>query len=165
LGVLFIAATVSSIIGLVFYARILNNPDYLLSGPTGAGQIAGGALAELILVGTAVGTSLVLFPLLRRRDETLALGYVAFRLLEAVVIVTAIISFPSVLSLRQTIEDGASMDAAAVLELYGIIEQLSAVGLALALPIATFEMVLADYLIVGGFKTSSSVLRPVAVAT
>jgi hypothetical protein len=57
-----------------------------------------------------VGTSLVFFPLLKQRDETMALGYVTFRLLEAVLIVIGIISFLCLLSLRQAYVAGGQLE-------------------------------------------------------
>lgn len=223
LGVLFIVADVAAVIGLVLYGPILNNPDYLTQGPTSAGQIAGGALAELILAAAAVGTSITFFPLLKKRDETVALGYVTFRLFEAVLIVLGAISLLAMVTLRQAIADGTGMEAAAiqgigtalvaihdwtfilgphfmfgintmlytsllyqtrlvprplatlglvgatsvlvsaVLVMFGIIQQLSVAGGVLSLPVAAFELSLAVYLIIKGFRASSMVLKPAAI--
>jgi len=55
-GVLFILAAVSSIIGLILYDPILSGPDYLVNGAAHANQVVLGALMELILVVSAVGT-------------------------------------------------------------------------------------------------------------
>jgi hypothetical protein len=224
LGTLFIVAAAASVIGLVLYGPILNNSDYLLEGPTSANQIVGGALAELVLAAAAVGTSITFYPLLRRRNETVALGYVTFRLFEAVLIVIGLLSLLSLLSLRQAVASGAGIDApavmgvgtamlaihdwtfilgpnfmlgintalyssllyrsgliprplatlglvgstavflAALLEMFGVIRQVSVAGGVLSLPVAAFEMSLAIYLIVKGFKETSPVLRPVPVS-
>ncbi len=50
LGVLYIIATVSAIIGLLLYDPILNGPDYLMNGSEHANQVILGAVFELILV-------------------------------------------------------------------------------------------------------------------
>jgi hypothetical protein len=47
-----------------------------------------------------IGTAVTLFPILKRQDEGLALGYVGGRLLEAVIVVIGIISVLSVVRLR-----------------------------------------------------------------
>nr|WP_256566066.1 DUF4386 domain-containing protein [Deinococcus sp. QL22] len=46
-----------------------------------------------------------------------------------------------------------SVFAAGLLELFGIIEQISAWGVGLALPVAAYEMMLAGWLLVKGLKT------------
>ena len=49
IGILFIAAAVTAIIGLVLYDPILNNPDYLIKGAENGNKIILGAVFELIL--------------------------------------------------------------------------------------------------------------------
>ncbi|MGF7050567.1 hypothetical protein J2T13_005117 [Paenibacillus sp. DS2015] len=108
-GVLFILAAVSAIIGLLLYDPILNGPDYLIKGSEHANQVILGALIELILVISAVGTATTMFPFLRKYNETIALWHVCFRFLEAIVITVGIISILSLLTLsREFVAAGAS---------------------------------------------------------
>ncbi|MDO6851726.1 DUF4386 domain-containing protein [Priestia megaterium] len=100
-GVLFILAAVTAIIGLILYDPILNGPDYLTKGSEHANQVIVGALMELILVASAIGTSTIMFPLLRKYNETIALLHVCFRFLEAVIITVGVISVLSLLTLSQ----------------------------------------------------------------
>ncbi|MEZ5185741.1 MAG: DUF4386 domain-containing protein [Candidatus Nanopelagicales bacterium] len=84
-GVLFIIASVTSIIG---GSLILPLED---SDPLGElfqyrNQVRTGVLFELILVVSVVAIAALLFPVLKRRNEGLAMGYVAARTLEAVVV-------------------------------------------------------------------------------
>lgn len=109
-GVLFILAAVSSIAGLLLYDPILNGPDYLIKGSEHANQVILGAVLELILVVSAVGTSITMFPLLRKYNETLALGHVCFRFLEAVIITVGIISVLSLLTLSREFTTSAAVD-------------------------------------------------------
>src|SRR3979411_3482338 len=74
IGVLFIVATVSAILGLLFYGPILG-ADYLVRGAEGKNQVILGAIMELILVATAIGTAIGLFPILRRYGERIALAH------------------------------------------------------------------------------------------
>jgi hypothetical protein len=107
-GVLFILATVTAIIGLILYDPILNGPDYLIKGSEHANQVILGALMELILVVSAVGTATTMFPLLRKYNETIALWHVCFRFLEAVIITIGVISVLSLLTLsREFVAAGA----------------------------------------------------------
>ncbi len=101
IGALFILADVAAILGLFLYSPILDNPDYLIAGAAHANRIILGAFFELVLAAAAVGTSIMLFPYFRRINESIALGYVCFRLLEAVLIIVGILSVLSLLTLSQ----------------------------------------------------------------
>ena len=86
-GWLFIATFVTSIPAqLIFYGPVLGdaNVNYV----TGAGAdahtwVAMGALLEVLLIIANIGTAVVLFPVLKRQNETLSLGYVAARIIES----------------------------------------------------------------------------------
>jgi hypothetical protein len=107
-GVLFILAFVASVIGLFLYDPILNGPDYLIKGSEHANQVILGALMELILVVSAVGTATTMFPFLRKYNETIALWHLCFRFLEAIVITVGVISVLSLLTLsREFVAAGA----------------------------------------------------------
>lgn len=111
-GILFILAAVTAIIGLILYDPILNGPDYLKKGSEHANQVILGALMELILVVSAVGTATTMFPLLRKYNETIALWHVCFRFLEAVIITIGIISVLSLLTLSREFAAAADPDIA-----------------------------------------------------
>lgn len=111
-GILFILAAVTAIIGLILYDPILNGPDYLKKGSQHANQVILGALMELILVVSAVGTATTMFPLLRKYNETIALWHVCFRFLEAVIITIGIISVLSLLTLSREFAAAADPDIA-----------------------------------------------------
>jgi hypothetical protein len=100
-GVLFILAAVTAVMGLNLYDPILNGPDYLRKGSEHANQVIVGAVMELILVVSAVGTATAMFPLLRKYNETIALWHVCFRFLEAIIITVGVISVLSLLTLSQ----------------------------------------------------------------
>src|SRR4051794_23480098 len=83
-GVLFILASVSAVLGLLFYGPILNGSDYLTNSPENSTQVTLGALMELVLAVTAIGTAVCLFPVLRPYGERIALGHLCFRFFEAI---------------------------------------------------------------------------------
>jgi hypothetical protein len=106
-GVLFILTFITSIAGAIAYGPVLSDPNYI----TGAGadtRVFLGAFFELLLIITNIGCAVVLFPLLKRQNEALALGYVAARLVECTFILVGILSVLAVVTLRQ---DAASADA------------------------------------------------------
>ena len=107
-GVLFILAAVTAVAGLNLYNPILKGPDYLMNGSKHAIQVVLGAVMELILVVSAIGTSTTMFPILRKYNETIALWHVCFRFLEAIIITVGVISILSLLTLsREFVAAGA----------------------------------------------------------
>lgn len=113
-GVLFIMASVSAILGtFYFYPPILAGPNYLVNGAAHQSQVAWGALMELILVCSNIGTAIGLFPILRRYGERIALGHLCFRYLECVFIAIGIVSVLSLLNLSREYVAAPAPDAAA----------------------------------------------------
>jgi len=98
-GAFFILAAVTSIIGLKLYDPILNSDEYLMLGAKEFNRIVFGAILELTLACSAVGTGIFLYPILREQNESLGLGYVCFRLLEVVFILIGTISILALLTL------------------------------------------------------------------
>jgi hypothetical protein len=109
-GVFFVVTFVTSIPALILYDPVLKHADYIL----GAGadtRIQFGAFLEVILVIANIGTAVTLFPVLKRQNESIALGYVASRILESTVIAVGIVSVLSAVTLRQDLA-GAGGDPA-----------------------------------------------------
>jgi Domain of unknown function (DUF4386) len=108
-GVLFALTIVTAIAGLLLYDPVLNDADYIL-GDDSDTRIQLGALCEIVLAITNIGTAVVLWPIVRRQSETLALTYVASRVVESAVIVVGLISLLSVLTVREDLA-GTGADA------------------------------------------------------
>jgi hypothetical protein len=108
-GVLFALTFVTSIAGLLLYDPVLNDADYIL-GDGADTRVQLGALCEIFLAITNIGTAIVLWPIARRQSETIALGFVASRLVESVIIVVGLISLLSVVTLREDFA-GSGADA------------------------------------------------------
>jgi hypothetical protein len=99
-GALFILTFITSIAGVVLYGPVLDEKDYVLNG-SADGRIALGALFEILLVITNIGTAVVLFPIARRYSETLALSWVASRIVESTIIAVGAISLLSIVTLHR----------------------------------------------------------------
>lgn len=112
-GILFILAAVTAVIGLLLYDPILNEPDYLTAGAEHSRQVVLGAVLELILVVSAVGTATTMYPILKKYDGTIALWHVCFRFLEAVLIIIGIISVLALLTLSQEYITGGAQNSSA----------------------------------------------------
>ena len=78
-GVLFIIGTVAGSLSIVFTGPILDDPDYLVKVSANENQIIIGALLVLIMGLALAMVPVMMFPILKRHNETLALGYVVFR--------------------------------------------------------------------------------------
>ena len=111
IGALFILAAITAVFGLVLYDPILNGPDYLTTGAKHENEVILGAVLELILVVSAIGTATAMFPILRKYDETIALWHVCFRFMEAVIIAVGVISVLALLTLSREFAAGGT-DAA-----------------------------------------------------
>ncbi|MDQ2757870.1 MAG: DUF4386 domain-containing protein [Actinomycetota bacterium] len=99
-GIFYLLTFLSSIPALVLIGPVLHEADYI----TGAGQdtqVIWGCLLDVVNALTAIGSAVALFPVLRRRHESLALGFVTSRLVEAAVIMVGVVSLLAVVTLRQ----------------------------------------------------------------
>lgn len=213
-GVCYIVATVAAITAVVFYGPSLFEQGQSLPNADRATHIITGVFCDLLVVCSAAGTGIMLFPYIRRYNESLGLVYLCFRWFEALIILVGLTAVLTMLSLSQEL---AASDAsgiqdlstsyltlkaihawtmilgpnfllgintftyslvfhrtglvhrqlaifgvtaatlifiAALLELYGVIEQVSVAGAMFAFPIFLYEMILAARLIAKGFNNS-----------
>jgi hypothetical protein len=111
-GVLYLL-TFLSIPRVALFSPILDNPNYIL----GSGSVTGVLVAvflEMIIAIAIVGTGVALYPVLKRQNEGVALGFVSARLFETGIIVVGIISLLTVVTLRQDVGAAAGADAASL---------------------------------------------------
>ena len=78
-GVLFILAIVVLFVGPALYNPYLNSSDYLEIAYPNKTTVAIGVLIEFIGYLGLIFIPILLFPILKKRNEVLALGYVCFR--------------------------------------------------------------------------------------
>jgi hypothetical protein len=113
-GVLFVITYIASIPPVLFlYGPLLDDPRYILGGGAADNGLALGALLELILIIANIGTAVVLYPVVKRVSEILALGFVAARVIESAFIAVGVLSVLSMVTLRQ--EAAAGADAGSLL--------------------------------------------------
>jgi hypothetical protein len=211
-GVFFLITEVAAIAGLLLYQPLLSNPDYVI-GAGADNRVLLGGFFELVLVAAIVGTGVTLYPIVRNQSQSVALGYLCTRLLEAVVILVGIVGVLSAVTLRQDLAGTPGTDSAALVAvgkslvaihdwtfllgpnfllganslllaylmyrsrlvprliaalgliggllicvsatavMFGLYEQVSTVGTVAALPVFAWEVSLAVYLIVKGFRS------------
>ncbi len=78
-GVLYIIGTVAGVLSVVFTKAILDSPDYLAQIAAHETQIILGAGCILIMGLALALVPVVMFPVLKKHNQTLALGYIVFR--------------------------------------------------------------------------------------
>ena len=83
-GVLVIITFITSISALALFQPVLDGPAGYIAGGGKDNQIYLGAFLEFLLVIANVGTAVVLYPIAKRQNEALAIGYVAARIIECV---------------------------------------------------------------------------------
>lgn len=218
-GILFLITHVTSITARVLYLPALTNPDYIAGGGSDA-QVLLGAFLEVILALAIIGTGVAIYPVVKRQNEGVALGYVGLRTLEAGVIAVGVIPLLTLVTLRQDLAEtsgatglgtaliafnnwtflvgpsfvcgantlllayllyrsglvprfiavlglvgGPLVFASGAAQLFSLYEQVSVWAAMSAVPVFAWEICLALYLIVKGFRPSAVTrLNPTPVA-
>ena len=111
-GVLLIACTATTILSMTVLNPILDDPEYL-TRLAGNGNIAiAGAILEFIWAATAMCIAIWLYPVLKKYNETLALGSVVFRVVEGVLVFVGTLGLLSLLTLSRKFMVAGVADAA-----------------------------------------------------
>ncbi len=112
-GVLLVITFITSIPALYLFQPVLDDPAGYIAG-SGADntRIFVGASLELFLILANVASAVVLFPILKRQSEMLALGYVTARIIESTFIAVGLVSVLGVVSLQQ--QDSSGADASTI---------------------------------------------------
>ena len=110
---IFYLITFISIPTLAIYGPVKNHRDFILGSGSTHGVLLG-CLLEVIVALAGVGTAVTLYPVVKRQNEGVALGFVAARVLEGGLIFTGVLSLLSLLTLRQDLGGAAGAHAALV---------------------------------------------------
>jgi hypothetical protein len=108
-GVLFIITFLTSIPAVLLFQPVLDDPAGYIAGDGEDTRIYLGAFLEFLLILANVGTAVVLYPIAKRQNEVLAIGYVAARIIECVFLAAGIIFVLGVVSLRHDSPDAADL--------------------------------------------------------
>jgi hypothetical protein len=113
MGAWFLATFVFSIPAYFFYDPLLNHANYVV-GSGHDTRVAVGALLEILLAISGIATAVVIFPIVKRVNESIALGYIASRTVESILILVGVLSLMSVVALRQDLAGAASSNGALI---------------------------------------------------
>lgn len=108
-GVLYFLGIMAGVLSVV---PVIDLPDYLVQISAHAGQVTAGAFFQFLMMAAYVGMAITLYPILKSHNESLALGYVGFRLVAAALIVIGVILLLLLLALSQEfVEAGAPVSS------------------------------------------------------
>jgi hypothetical protein len=102
-GVLYLVTFVTSIAAALLYQPVLDHPVAYIASAGQNNRIVLGALLELLLIIANIGTAVVIFPIVRRQSEELALGYVTARLFECMFILVGVVAVLGIVTLQQEV--------------------------------------------------------------
>ena len=111
-GVLYLVTFVTSIPALLLYQPVLDDPVGYIASAGQNNQIYLGVLLELLLIIANIGTAVVIFPIVKRQSEELALGYVTARLFECTFILVGILAVLGIVTLQKEVAGAAEASAA-----------------------------------------------------
>jgi len=110
-GVLFLTATVTTMLGDSLVVAILNAPDYLINMYPNRTQVIIGVLIAFIDALAVVGIAVLLFPILKKQNESIALGYVGIRTAEFPILLVWLLSPLLLITLSQEYVKAGAPDA------------------------------------------------------
>lgn len=114
-GVLFIITFVTSMPAVfIFYHPLLSDPTKYMAGTGADWRVSLGALLEVILAIAGIGSAVVLYPVVKRQNRIVALGYVTSRVMESAAIMVGIFSLLAVVTLRHDYAGAAGADSASL---------------------------------------------------
>ncbi len=114
-GVLYLITFASSIPAAAYFlVPLLTDPGYV-TGPGADTRVLFGCVLDIVNALAAIGTAVALFPVVKRQNESLAIGFLASRILEAAIIFVGIVSLIAVVTLRQDLGTAPDADAGSLL--------------------------------------------------
>lgn len=100
MGAWFLGTFLFSIPAYFFFEPLLTDPDYTVDGGS-AIRIGIGSLLEILLAVCGIATAVVIYPVVQRVNRSMALGYIAARIVESILILIGVISLLTVVALPQ----------------------------------------------------------------
>jgi hypothetical protein len=100
-GILFIIATAATILSSVFSTPSLEAQDYLIQVSANETKMVIGQLFLLITAIAVVGIAVMMYPLLKRHHEIVAVGYLSARIVEGVLLIISVLALLTLMTLSQ----------------------------------------------------------------
>ena len=118
-GILYLLTFVSMPIGFLYHS-VLNDPAYIVGSGPDTDVVIGGIL-EIIVALAGIGTAVVLYPVVKRQNEGIALGFIGSRVLEASTIFADVVCLMAIVTLRRSgVGPEVLVTGKALVALYGL---------------------------------------------
>jgi hypothetical protein len=158
-GLLFLTQTIAFIAAEQLLTGVLKRPDYLTGIAGDANALTIGALLAFVSGVAVVGISILMFPLLKRTSEPLALGYVGERVIELVLQVLFYLAAPLLMiAIGAGLRDG-SINASVSQTLGPVLKAVHDVGIVVVYLVTSVGGTIFAYLL----YRSQLVPRPLAI--
>jgi hypothetical protein len=112
-GIFYLLTEVTAIGGMLLYGSVLGTREFIVSASADDTSVLAGAFLEVLLAIAVVGSAVTLYPVVRRVNEGMALGYVAGRLIEATIISVGAISLLAVVTMQRDLSGTTGAEATA----------------------------------------------------
>ncbi|WP_054023883.1 DUF4386 domain-containing protein [Bacillus sp. FJAT-28004] len=110
-GVLFFIATVAYMVGNGLVESVLNKQEYLNHLYPDRSKVIIGMFLELINSAAVVSIAMLMFPILKKQNEAIALGYFGSRIMESVLLIVSIIGLQLLVILSQEYIASGAVDS------------------------------------------------------
>lgn len=100
-GALFLITTATYLTGNGFIESLLGTSDFLATVSANTPSVSLGAVLMVINCIGVVGIGVLMFPILKQHNETIALGYLGTRIVEGILLTVGVISLLLLISLSQ----------------------------------------------------------------
>lgn len=87
--------------GILSIASAVDSPNYLTEATANATQVSTAALFQFVLCLTYLGFAILLYPIVKKYNERLALGFLGFRIIAGVILIIGTILLLSIFVLSQ----------------------------------------------------------------
>jgi Domain of unknown function (DUF4386) len=112
-GLFYLITFAASIPAVFLLAPVLDNADYIVSSGADT-RVLWGCFLDVVNALACIGTAVALFPVVKRQNEAVALGFVTSRMLEAAIILIGVVSLLAVVTLRQDLAGAPGTDPASL---------------------------------------------------
>jgi hypothetical protein len=106
-GVLIITGMVAGVLSI---SPAIDAPDYLTKASANANQVITEAFFQFVMAAAYVGMGILLYPIFRRYNESLALGFLSFRIIAAVFFIVGMTCALLLLTLSQEFAKAGASD-------------------------------------------------------
>lgn len=139
-GILYIAATVAGVLSLAFTDPVLGSEVYLTKISSNENQVLFGLLMILVMAVSVVGIAVAAYPVLKKHNQSIAIGYIGARLIESILYMIGVISVLSLIPLSQEFEKAGTSDVAYFQTIADLLLDVQDWGAHIVLDVAVFPI-------------------------